>query len=220
MTGDIPVPTAQFHLTQLIGDDTPERKARWLSLLQRAPRTGKGRQENRQTCKSQLFQIQRQMCKKESRWSSIFPAQIHCTWLLQGKIYSWVHPPHSSSLISALSLKEQAFHGMFFQNESQTYFWVTSYNFAPHSAVQVSSFCWLLYKGMTSPEHPGFFGEKFFLHLLCACCRVCRQKGTGAGQKWELQVVQSDVNVKQGKEVAVLKEGRENKIHLETPEKK
>lgn len=211
-------PCAQFLLTQLTGDDTPERKARWCSLLQRAPRTGKGRQENRQTCKSQ-FWIWSQMCRKESRWSPISLTQIQCTWLLQGKIYSWIHPPHSSSFISALSLKEKALHGMFFRNESRAYFWVTSYNFAPHSAVQGSSFCWLLCKGMTSPQHPGLHWEKFFWHLLCGCCRVCRQKGTGAGQEEELQVVQSAGNVKQEKAVAVLKEGRENKIHLETQEK-
>lgn len=65
------------------------------------------------------------MLRKKSRWSLIFPAQIHCTWLLKGEIYPWDHPPHTSDFFSAFSLKEHGFHRMFFQNESEMYFWVT-----------------------------------------------------------------------------------------------
>lgn len=158
-------------------------KSQMMLFAPKSPKNSQVEARVHSTCKRQLFQIQRQMCKKESRWRLIFPAQIHCTWLLKAKIYSWLHPAHPSSLVSALSLKEQALHGIFFQNESQAYFWVNSYNFAPHSAVQVSRFCWLLDKGMISPEHPGLYWEKFLSHLLCGCCRVCRQKGRGAGQK-------------------------------------
>lgn len=168
--------------------DTAQR--RWHSrektqmmLLQRAPRTGKGRQEYAQPARASCSKF-RQMCRKESRWSLILPAQTHHTWLLEGKIYTRVHPPHPSSFISALSLTEQALHRMFFPNEPQARFWVTSYNFAPHSPVQVCSFCWLLYKGMTSPETIQVCIEKNPFYIFCvAAAEFADKKSTGAGQK-------------------------------------
>lgn len=38
------------------------------------------------------------------------------------KNYPQVHPPHTSAFTYAFSLKEQAFHRMFFRNKSEVYF--------------------------------------------------------------------------------------------------
>lgn len=151
------------------------------ALCCKEPQEQAGGGKSSSTCKSQI-QIQTDVQEgRQMEPHSSCPNTLHLA--SQGKIYSWVHPALTSSFISALSPKEQALLGMLFWNESQAYSWAPSYNLAPHSAVQGSSFCWLLYKGMTSPQHPGLHWEKFFLHLLCGCCRVCRHKDTGAGQK-------------------------------------
>lgn len=131
------------------------------------------------TCKRHRSKFVERCAGRKADWASFFlPKYTPLGFSKEKKNFlSSSSPP----FISALSLTERALHRMFFQNESQAHFWVTSYSFAPHSAVQVCSFCWLLYKGMTSPEHPGLHWEKLFLHLLCGCWRICRPKGTGAG---------------------------------------
>jgi len=167
------VPTETAHRRQHYRYKTQMMR----SVLQKAPRTGKRRQVYIQPAR-QLFQIKRQMLRKKSRWSLIFRAQIHCTWLLKGKIYPWVHPPHTPDFIYAFSLKEPAFHRMFFQNKSEVYFWATMLLFC-YLAAEVSRFCWLL---STPALQSGWHhlnmqvcnGEKLLLHLQCACCRVCR----------------------------------------------
>lgn len=101
MTGNTPVPTAQFLLTQLIGDNTTERRARWCSLLRRAPRTGKWRQEYAQLARDSCSKF-RDRCvgRKADRASFFLPQYTALDFSKEKFIPDFILPTlHPSSLL-------------------------------------------------------------------------------------------------------------------------
>lgn len=160
------------------------------------------------------------MLRKKSRWSLIFPAQIHHAWLLEGNNLS--QNSCSPYFIYAFSLKEHAFHRMFFRNESEVYFWLTMPLFC-YLAVEASSFCWLfsmpaLQRGWQHLNIQVCNVKKLPLHLQCACCRACKwTKEHRTGQTYRLQKASLTVNVTHGNTVAILKGGLKRKTEQEMP---
>lgn len=179
MAGNIPALSSSWHSSEemTLQRENPDNAAA------KSPKNRQGQARVCSTCKRQLFQIRTDV--QEGKQMEPHPSCPNTPHLASWRKNLF---PSSSSPPFILHLCFVSYRASTSQDVLPK--WTTgpflSYQLQLCSSLSSSSLQFLLtalQRDDITWNHPGLHWEKFFLHLLCGCCRVCRQKGTGAGQK-------------------------------------